>query len=80
MEYWPQLERKLPSYFEGVKVRPSLLHGDLWSGNVAETDTGPGTYGQEPMKKYRIFFSWAPGTDYSIIGLHSFYISINSRL
>jgi len=24
-------------------IKPSLLHGDLWSGNVAETDDGPGT-------------------------------------
>lgn len=30
-----QLIEKLPIYFEGLKIRPSLLHGDLWSGNVS---------------------------------------------
>ena len=25
-----------------MDVKPSLLHGDLWSGNVGETDDGPG--------------------------------------
>lgn len=25
-----------------MDVKPSLLHGDLWSGNVAETHEGPG--------------------------------------
>ena len=42
MEQWKLLERKLPSFFEGVHFKPSLLHGDLWTGNAAETDTGPG--------------------------------------
>ncbi|KAA8491999.1 Protein-ribulosamine 3-kinase, chloroplastic [Porphyridium purpureum] len=25
---------RLPSYFEGITVQPSVLHGDLWSGNI----------------------------------------------
>ncbi|KXZ53452.1 hypothetical protein GPECTOR_7g1351 [Gonium pectorale] len=32
---------KLDSYFEGIEVRPSVLHGDLWSGNI-------GAVGDEP--------------------------------
>ncbi|XP_072024143.1 ketosamine-3-kinase-like [Amphiura filiformis] len=40
-ELWPQLERNLPGFFKDIKVKPALLHGDLWGGNVAETDTGP---------------------------------------
>ncbi|XP_035690671.1 ketosamine-3-kinase-like [Branchiostoma floridae] len=40
-DLWPQLERKLPKFFEGLKVSPSLLHGDLWGGNAAENDKGP---------------------------------------
>ncbi|XP_022523786.2 ketosamine-3-kinase isoform X1 [Astyanax mexicanus] len=32
---------KLPQLFAGIKVEPALLHGDLWSGNVAEYSDGP---------------------------------------
>ncbi|KAG2491705.1 hypothetical protein HYH03_009868 [Edaphochlamys debaryana] len=32
---------RLGSLFEGVEVRPSVLHGDLWSGNI-------GAVGEEP--------------------------------
>lgn len=36
-----QLLDRLDSYFEGIEVRPSLLHGDLWSGNwAADANTG----------------------------------------
>ena len=31
----------LRSLFEGVEVRPSVLHGDLWSGNVAAVGGEP---------------------------------------
>ena len=41
-ELWPQLERNLPGFFKDVEVKPALLHGDLWGGNVAENDEGPG--------------------------------------
>ncbi|XP_069809929.1 ketosamine-3-kinase-like [Dendropsophus ebraccatus] len=40
-ELWSQLQLKVPQLFSGVEVVPSLLHGDLWGGNVAELDTGP---------------------------------------
>ncbi len=30
----------LPAFFEGYRPRPSLLHGDLWSGNVDYTEAG----------------------------------------
>jgi len=32
---------KLEIFFEGIDVRPSLLHGDLWSGNIADVDGTP---------------------------------------
>lgn len=40
-ELWAQLQLKVPQLFSEVEVVPSLLHGDLWGGNVAELDTGP---------------------------------------
>jgi len=39
---WSRLKSKIPEFFKGVDVKPSLLHGDLWSGNVAEIQGGPG--------------------------------------
>lgn len=27
---WPILKSKLPTFFEGLNIKPSLLHGDLW--------------------------------------------------
>ena len=41
-ELWTQLLPKLPSFFTGITVRPAPLHGDLWSGNAAKINTGPG--------------------------------------
>ena len=37
MEQWPLLQRAIPGLFSALSVPPSpaLLHGDLWSGNVA---------------------------------------------
>lgn len=40
---WSRLKPKISEFFTDVDVKPSLLHGDLWSGNVAETDDGPGS-------------------------------------
>lgn len=31
----------LETFFEGLEVRPSVLHGDLWSGNIAAVDGRP---------------------------------------
>ena len=42
LELWSLLQRKLPGMFKGLEIEPSLLHGDLWSGNAAETKDGPG--------------------------------------
>ena len=41
-ELWGLLVRVIPQLFKGITVTPSLLHGDLWSGNVGESDQGPG--------------------------------------
>ena len=35
-----QLMDKLPAFFRGYTPAPSLLHGDLWSGNAAFSDSG----------------------------------------
>ena len=42
-DLWTKLAPLIPKFFEGLTIEPALLHGDLWSGNVAETDSGPGT-------------------------------------
>ncbi len=40
-----RLLEKLDTFFEGIDVWPSLLHGDLWSGNTAAlTDGTPVIY------------------------------------
>ena len=41
-ELWPQLQRKIPDLFKDIEIKPALLHGDLWGGNVAETSSEPG--------------------------------------
>ena len=41
MELLPQLLDKIPSLFEGIEVKPSLVHGDLWSGNAAQCHGQP---------------------------------------
>lgn len=40
-ELWSELQLKIPSFFANVHVKPSLLHGDLYYGNTAETINGP---------------------------------------
>lgn len=35
-----RLMENLETFFEGVEPSPSLLHGDLWGGNMAFTDSG----------------------------------------
>jgi fructosamine-3-kinase len=35
-----RLLEALPAFFRGYRPVPSLLHGDLWGGNAAATDTG----------------------------------------
>jgi fructosamine-3-kinase len=35
-----QFLEKYSSFFRGVKIVPSLLHGDLWSGNTASDEKG----------------------------------------
>ena len=34
IELWSELQLKLGKLFDGVNVQPSLVHGDLWSGNA----------------------------------------------
>lgn len=37
-DLWHELKRRTPLFFGGIEIYPSLLHGDLWSGNTAETN------------------------------------------
>ena len=40
---WAKLKERIPTFFEGIgEVKPSLLHGDLWSGNAGVTSDGVG--------------------------------------
>ena len=40
---WSKLKEMMPTFFEGIgEVKPSLLHGDLWSGNAGVTSDGVG--------------------------------------
>ena len=36
-----KLCKHLGNFFEGIEVKPSVLHGDLWSGNIAAVDGAP---------------------------------------
>ncbi|KAM8786870.1 LOW QUALITY PROTEIN: fructosamine-3-kinase-like [Rhynchonycteris naso] len=43
-ELWSQLQVKILDLFCGLEIVPTLLHSDLWLGNVAEDDLGPIIY------------------------------------
>ena len=38
---WDQLRPKIGMFFKEVEVFPSLLHGDLWSGNMSQCGEAP---------------------------------------
>ena len=38
---WPRFQEKIGDYFEGLSIKPSLLHGDLWSGNASQCGDKP---------------------------------------
>ncbi|XP_045171335.2 ketosamine-3-kinase-like [Mercenaria mercenaria] len=40
-ELWNKILVKFSSFFEGLNIKPAIIHGDLWGGNVSETDDGP---------------------------------------
>ena len=41
---WPKLKDKMPDFFQDIQVQPSLLHGDLWSGNAGSVGSEPVIY------------------------------------
>ncbi|CAI8023207.1 Fructosamine-3-kinase [Geodia barretti] len=43
-ELWTRLQRCIPRLFRGITVQPSLLHGDLWSGNAGQVEQTPVAY------------------------------------
>ncbi|XP_021353945.1 ketosamine-3-kinase-like isoform X2 [Mizuhopecten yessoensis] len=40
-ELWSKLQLQLPKFFEGLVIKPALMHGDLWGGNAGELDDCP---------------------------------------
>lgn len=42
IEYWSELQLKIDNFFTDIDViEPSLLHGDLWNGNIGQVDDIP---------------------------------------
>lgn len=39
-----QLMDRIDVLFQGISVKPSILHGDLWSGNMAAVDGAPAIF------------------------------------
>ena len=58
-DLWDKLSPMIPRFFGGLEIEPALLHGDLWSGNVAENDSGPGeTHECSATCLVCCYFSW----------------------
>mmetsp|Transcript_1496 Transcript_1496/g.3632 ORF Transcript_1496/g.3632 Transcript_1496/m.3632 type:complete len:355 (+) Transcript_1496:96-1160(+) len=52
------------TFFDGITVKPSILHGDLWSGNIASVDGQPSIF--DPASYYGHYeaefgISWCAG-------------------
>ena len=41
-QLWEKMKCIIPEFFKDIDVKPSLLHGDLWSGNAGTVDGNPG--------------------------------------
>jgi protein-ribulosamine 3-kinase len=68
-----KLAANLEVLFEGVEVRPSVLHGDLWSGNMAYVDGKPAIF--DPATYYghheaEFGMSWCAGGCSHLVGGH----------
>jgi fructosamine-3-kinase len=44
VKLWLLLKEKIGDFFKGLDIKPSLLHGDLWSGNYGQVDSDPVIY------------------------------------
>ena len=44
IELGKSVSNGLDKLFEGITVTPSVLHGDLWSGNIASVDGKPSVF------------------------------------
>ena len=38
------IEKRVPEMFKGLNIKPSILHGDLWSGNIGTVDEKPSIF------------------------------------
>ena len=41
LKLWAKIEPEMSSFFNNIEIFPSLLHGDLWSGNMAQCGSTP---------------------------------------
>jgi len=41
-QLWAKLRDNMSEFFRGLDVKPSIMHGDMWSGNVGQIDGQPG--------------------------------------
>lgn len=78
-----QLMEKLPDFFEPLgdpdKIKPSILHGDLWSGNIASLRDGtpviidPATYYGHYEADHGMNFMFGGGTAFNNYGYESIF-------
>lgn len=64
-ELGAEVMERMPEWFEGISpVKPSILHGDLWSGNIGTVDGAPSAF--DPATYYghseaEFGMSWCAG-------------------
>jgi hypothetical protein len=61
-DLWPKLKKNMPEFFADLEVKPSLLHGDLWSGNSGEADNCPGIISIFLLNGFQINFPTPDGS------------------
>ena len=59
-DLWNRLKPTIPDLFSGIEVKPSILHGDLWSGNAASAEGEAGKHSESctrPISRFeaRVF-------------------------
>jgi protein-ribulosamine 3-kinase len=69
----------LDKLFEGITVTPAVLHGDLWSGNMASVDGEPAIF--DPATYYghseaEFGMSWCAGFSDAF---YQAYFSVNPK-
>ena len=57
-ELWNKILVKFPNFFEGLDIKPAIVHGDLWGGNASENDEGPGRYKVSFLKHFYVLYMY----------------------